>query len=97
MKKLEIRKVRGFGGKLGRPFTETGINTVEQALNMSEDDLCRLHGEKETAIYIYKRLRGFCEEPIKEHSIESRTMVSSKTFVETSKLSDLRLVVDVLI
>lgn len=80
MMDVELKKIRGFGGKVAESLKPLNVEKVSDLLKMGMKELEQALGGTEKALEVYKRCRGFDNEEIREKQSEMKTIFSSKTF-----------------
>ena len=97
LKPVEIRKIRNFGGKIGYTFETAGFSKVYEIFDMSLEQLKKIVEDDQTANYVYFRIRGFDDEPIKEKDFKKKIITSQKVFNKTSNSNDIEKILDLVI
>ncbi|CAD8061714.1 unnamed protein product [Paramecium primaurelia] len=93
---FNIKKIRGFGGKIKHSFINSEIQTIGQAQQLSLQQLEVLFGDK--AQYVYDKLRGYDNEEIKKESERKHKSILSlknikKTFSRDTIIQSLELII----
>ena len=81
LEKLEVNKIKNFGGKISKTLKEHNINTLVELQALTLKELAQIFKGDERAKYIYFRCRGFDEEEVESTKVENKSIGSSKTFV----------------
>ncbi|CAD8150041.1 unnamed protein product [Paramecium octaurelia] len=79
---FNIKKIRGFGGKIKHSFVNSEIQTIGQAQQLSLSQLEVLFADK--AQYVYDKLRGYDNEEVKKDSERKhKSILSLKNIKKT--------------
>ncbi|MGB9779513.1 MAG: DNA polymerase IV [Caldanaerobacter sp.] len=86
LKPLPVTKVHGIGEKSAEKLRSIGIDTIEDLLKLSQEDLIKLFGK--TGVEIYNRIRGIDERPV-ETMREVKSIGKEKTLERDTKSKEL--------
>ena len=89
LEKLEVKKIKNFGGKISKTLKERNINTLGELQALSLKELAQIFKGDENAKYIYFRCRGFDDEGVEPKKIENKSIGSSKAFYPISDMKTL--------
>ncbi|CAG9463583.1 unnamed protein product [Pedinophyceae sp. YPF-701] len=85
----KIRKVPGFGGKLGEALEVGGCETAGEVAALPAERLAALVGGAERAAWVARAVRGETDDPVKEKE-RPKSMLAAKSFTSTSDAGELR-------
>lgn len=87
MSTLPLRRLKGFGGNLGKTLETMGCSTAGDVSRMPLDALIRSFGA-ERARWIAAAVRGLSEDPVEEKE-RPKSLLAAKSFEPTSDLDSL--------
>ncbi|HHW56824.1 MAG TPA: DNA polymerase IV [Clostridia bacterium] len=82
LKPLPVSKVHGIGEKSAERLKSMGINTIEDLLKLSQENLIEIFGK--VGVEIYNRIRGIDERPV-ETMREIKSIGKEKTLEKDTK------------
>lgn len=87
LEKIPLKKIRGFGGKLGQVIARLGVETVGDAQRLSEDVLAQSIGQS-SAQWVYRIVRGMDDSEVVERE-RVKSLLAAKNFKAANSFSGL--------